>query len=151
MHVQWDTVRAIAATGCLDFWYLFPLYAINRNLPKDGEIPDSLKRRLDDSLGGGDWYDRFYEERQYRQQTLFGEYADSEYKKTISAEGIARFAVERLKEVFPSVLDEVYPLRNSNNAVLFYLVFAISNPSPVAKGLAMKIAKSIFGKRQTSW
>lgn len=149
MHVQWDTIRAIAASECLDFWYLFPVYAINRNLPKDGEIQSSVAKRLDDALGGSGWYNRFYAERKYRQQSLFEGYTDSDYMKCAAVEDIAKYAIERLETVFPTVLDTPFPLRNSNNATLFYLVFAVSNPSLPAKGLAMRLAKTIFEKHKT--
>jgi three-Cys-motif partner protein len=61
MNVSWDTIESIARTEAIDMWYLFPLgVGVNRLLTKDGNIPDSWQRKLDDLFGDTGWRDAFY-------------------------------------------------------------------------------------------
>ncbi len=39
LQVSWTTLEKIAQTQAIDMWLLFPAMAVNRMLPKSGEIP----------------------------------------------------------------------------------------------------------------
>lgn len=140
MQVEWKTIEAIAATGAIDLWLLFPLgIGVNRLLTKSGDIPDSWRRRLNLLLGNETWYDEFY--RVERKRTLFGE-ADHVVKAT--TETIGRYFNERLKSVFPAVAEEPRVLRNSANCPLYLLCFAVGNEKGAP--IALRIANHLLTK-----
>ena len=85
-------------------------------------------------------YDEFYH--QNEQEDLFG-------KRQIIATKcdrayIADYFCKRLKTVFAGVADDYRLLYNTKNNPLFVLYFAMCNPSPKAKKLALSGAKSIL-------
>ena len=62
MQVEWSTVEAIAATGSIDTWILFP-FAANRLMTKSPtDIPPRWRSRLDMLFGTKNWESRFYKE-----------------------------------------------------------------------------------------
>lgn len=140
MQVNWDTIEAIAKTEAIDVWYLFPLMAVSRMLKKTGNIPISWRTRIDAILGAADWYNLSYEKSQT--QGLFGE--EEMTVKTGDFDSIINYVANRLKTVFPGVAENPLPLYNSRNNPLFLLCFAVSNPSPKAVKLALKIASDIL-------
>ena len=140
MQVDWTTLEAVAHTQAIDVWILFPLgIGVNRLLTGNGKIPDGWRTRLDRVFGTTDWYDAFY--RPARIKPLFGE---TPMVKDGSA--IAEYYHERLRTIFPAVADNPKTLRNSRRAPLFQLHFAVSNPDPKAKEVALRIAQYILGK-----
>src|SRR5436190_46144 len=57
MQVTWTTICAIAETKAIDLWLLFPLgVAVNRMLPKHGQISPGWRQRLTLMFGEPDWY-----------------------------------------------------------------------------------------------
>ncbi|MGJ5134376.1 three-Cys-motif partner protein TcmP [Bradyrhizobium oligotrophicum] len=55
-QLSWATIEAIAKTGALQVIINFPLgIAINRILPKDGDLPDGWQMALDAFFGSPDW------------------------------------------------------------------------------------------------
>jgi three-Cys-motif partner protein len=141
MQVEWATIEAIAHTQAIDLWLLFPLgVAVNRLLRRDGQIDDTLRKKLDTLLGTDDWFDAFYETR--KEQTLFGE--EERLRKVVNLEQIGQYFVARLKTVFAKVAEEPLPLYNSRNNPLYLLCFAAGNPR--GADLAVKIAQDILHK-----
>ena len=138
MQVEWATVRAIAGTGCIDTWILFP-FAANRlmtHYPKD--IPDAWRARLDALFGTNEWEQRFY--RQRRQTDIFlGDVTVVEKQLTLS--GLAAFYEERLRSVFPVVAPNSRVLKTDAGQSLFQLFFAAGNTrgGPVALRIATHI------------
>ena len=141
MQVDWSTLQAVARTQAIDVWILFPLSAVNRLLRRDGKIPDAWRTALDRIFGTTDWYDRFY--RLARNKPLFGE---TPMVKDGSFSAIAEYYHERLRTIFPAVADNPKALRNSRRTPLFQLYFAVGNPDPRAKEVALRIAQYILGK-----
>jgi three-Cys-motif partner protein len=134
-------IEAVAKTGAIDLWLLFPLgMGVNRLLTKSGDIPSSWRRRLNLLLGTEDWYDEFY--RVEHTRTLFAE-ADHVVKAT--TETIGRYFVRHLKAVFAGVADEPGVLRNSANNPLYLLCFAAGNErgAPVALRIAGHLWKEL--------
>jgi len=139
MQVQWETMKAIAATKAIDLWILFPLgIAVNRLLKKNGDIEESWCSRLDLMFGTHDWFGEFY--KQKNNQTLFGE--STHVTKVCSLESISNFYIQRLKTIFAKVAEKPYSLCNSKGNPLFQLCFAVSNPKGAPT--ALKIAEYIL-------
>jgi three-Cys-motif partner protein len=140
MQVTWETIEAIAKTQAIDLWYLFPLMAVSRMLKRSGDIPASWRKRLDAILGASDWYELSFQKE--RNQGLFGE--EEVTVKISDFETIIEYVVRRLQSVFPGVADNPLPLLNSRKNPLYLLCFAVSNPSPKAKNLALRIARDVL-------
>jgi three-Cys-motif partner protein len=141
MQVEWQTIEAIASTQAIDLWLLFPLgVAVNRLLRRDGQIDETLRKKLDTLFGTTEWFDVFY--RLDTAQTLFGE--ETRLRKAVDLEQIGQYFVARLKTIFAGVAEEPLPLYNSRNNPLYLLCFAAGNPhgAPVA----VKIAQHILHK-----
>jgi three-Cys-motif partner protein len=140
MQVEWETIRAIGATEAIDLWILFPLGAVNRMVPKDGELIDAWRRKLDIMFGDTGWYDEFY--RESFTQSLIGQTPDLE--KVANFDSIGQYFVRRLRTVFYQVAPNPLPLYNSRNSPLFLLCFATGNArgAPIAMRIANHILKS---------
>jgi three-Cys-motif partner protein len=140
MSVSWETIKAIAKTKAVDMWYLFPLgVGVNRLLKKDGNVPDSWKRKLEDVFGNSDWEKIFYKKSETL--NLFGE-TDLIIKKSGFKE-ISDYFIERLSEVFCDVSKTPYMLCNEKNNPLYMLCFACGNEKgcKVALNIANHILK----------
>ena len=146
MHVEWTTLQAIAKTGAIDVWYLFPYSGLYRQAAKNADAMDSDKEEsITRLLGTDEWRQVFYAPK--RQASLFG--GDGGDEREVDHRQMLEFVSKRLKELFPAVTDPkiLYQSGDSKNpsgAPLFALYFAASNPSPKAYGLATKIAKGVL-------
>jgi three-Cys-motif partner protein len=146
MHVEWTTLQAIAKTGAIDVWYLFPYSGLYRQAAKNADAMDSDKEEsITRLLGTDEWRQVFYAPK--RQASLFG--GDDGDEREADHRQMLDFVSKRLKELFPAVTDPkiLYQAGNSKNpsgAPLFALYFAASNPSPKAYGLATKIARDVL-------
>jgi three-Cys-motif partner protein len=146
MHVEWTTLQAIAKTGAIDVWYLFPYSGLYRQAAKNADAMDSDKEgSITRLLGTDEWRQVFYAPK--RQASLFGGYDGDE--READHRQMLDFVSKRLKELFPAVTDPkiLYQSGDSKNpsgAPLFALYFAASNPSPKAYGLATKIARDVL-------
>jgi three-Cys-motif partner protein len=139
MQVEWQTIEAIAGTKAIDLWLLFPLgVAVNRLLRRDGQIDETLRKKLDTLFGTTDWFDAFYQTE--TTPTLFGE--EARLRKVVNLEQIGQYFVARLKRVFAGVAEKPLPLYNSRNNPLYLLCFAAGNPR--GADLAVKIAQDIL-------
>jgi three-Cys-motif partner protein len=125
MSVDWDTIAAIARTRSIDLWVLFP-FAIgaNRMMPSD-VLPDKgWGIVLTKVFGTVDWIKRFYEKKS--DIDLFGAQRNS-VTKIVGADEILEFFLERLRTVFPHVVQHPMILYNSNNSPMYALCFAAGN------------------------
>ncbi len=139
MQVEWTTIEAIAGTGAIDLWLLFPLgIGVNRLLTRSGEIPASWRRRLDLLLGTDEWYEAFYAVEP--EPTLFDQAHDRVVKA--STDAIGCYFNQRLKTVFAGVAEEPGVLRNSRNNPLYLLCFAVGNER--ARDIALRIATHLL-------
>lgn len=143
MQVKWSTIESIANTKALDLWVLFPLgVAVNRLVVRAGvpDIPESWQRRLDQIFGTRGWRDHFYGA--VSRPTLFG---SEEVVRRVRREAIGAYFIERLEAVFEGgVVKKPGVLRNSKGIPLYLLCFAVANPAPKAKVLALKIANDLL-------
>lgn len=146
MHVEWVTLEAIAKTGAIDVWYLFPYAGLYRQAAKNADALDAdNEASLTRVLGTDKWRQMFYT--QNPQNDLFGssngDVRDTNHRQMLD------FVSNRLKALFPAVTEPkvLYQggdSRNPSGAPLFALYFAASNPNSKAHGLATKIAKDIL-------
>jgi three-Cys-motif partner protein len=136
LEVGWDLITELSATKACDVWYLFPLGGAIRMMTNSGEIPAEWSSRLDGLFGTHDWYSEFYSPS--GQASLFG--SDEELVvRDVSTLHVVDYIRRRLGDVFPAVSNAAV-LRNTKGAPLFALVLGVSNPSPKAQTLALKIA-----------
>lgn len=146
MHVEWTTLQAIAKTGAIDVWYLFPYSGLYRQAAKNADAMDADKEEsITRLLGTDEWRQVFYTPK--RQASLFG--GDDGDERDADHHQMLDFVSQRLKGVFPAVtapkvLYQGGDSKNPSGAPLFALYFAASNPKPAAHGLATKIAKAIL-------
>lgn len=91
-------------------------------------------------FGTEEWYDHFY--RKEKELTLFGE-ADRLEKAPI--ETIGTFFNQRLKSIFPGVVETPGILRNTTNRPLYLLCFAAANRNgaPIALRIARDLLKGL--------
>lgn len=140
MQAEWATIEAIAETGCIDTWILFP-YVPNRLMTKSpNDIPQSWRSRLDMLFGTHAWESRFYKER-----TLIDIF-DGDMtiiEKKVTLQGMGAFYGERLRTVFPIVAPNPCVLRSNGNHPLFQLFFAAANPGK-GGAIALRIAAHIL-------
>lgn len=143
MQVGWSLIESIAKTRALDLWVLFPLgVAVNRLVVRSGppDIPKAWQQRLDGIFGTREWRERFY--RAAPKEGLFGAI---ESVRRVRREAIGAYFIERLEAVFEGgVVKKPGVLRNSKGIPLYLLCFAVANPAPKAKVLALKIANDLL-------
>ena len=130
MQVEWTTIEAVAKTGAIDLWILFP-FSINRLLKRSGEISRVLRDRLDAFFGTEEWYERFYPTN--KRTNLFG--ISQEEIRKVRLEAIGEYFVERLRTLFCGVAHPPGVLRNSSGTPLFLLCYAINNRRGSRPGL----------------
>ena len=136
LHLDWEVMRLAGQSQAVDMFLNFPVMDMNRNaiwhhpekVPRDGI--DRMNRFWGDEL----WRAAAYAESP--QMSMFG----PELVKQPNDAIVAAF-MKRLQEVagFRFVPNPL-PMRNSNNAVVYYLFFASCHP------VAKKIITAIFDK-----
>jgi len=142
MQAEWSTIEAVAATGCIDTWILFP-FAANRLMTKSlDDIPLPWRKRLDMLFGTKDWRSKFYKER-----TIIDIFNGdmTVIEKSLTFKGMGAFYGERLSSVFPVVAPNPRVLRSSGNKPLFQLFFAAANAGRGGQ-IALNIAQHILKK-----
>jgi three-Cys-motif partner protein len=138
LQVTWDTLAAIASSKALDVWALFPSgMGLNRLLTKSGDIPHEWQDTLDRSLGTKEWRSAFY--RNEQEPDLFAG-KRSKTVKDADPLKLEKFYLNRLRAIFPIVMNKCIRLTNSKDQTMYLLCFASANPSPKVKALATKLA-----------
>jgi three-Cys-motif partner protein len=132
LHLDWEVIRTAGKMRSIEIFLNFPIMDMNRN---------ALWRRPESASAEGVarmtafWGDDSWRKAAYRKEpTLFGE----EDVKLENQDVVKAFG-KRLRDVagFQQVLEPM-PMRNSNNAVVYYLFFASQ------KHVASKIVQDIF-------
>ncbi len=140
MQVDWATLEAIAATGAIDLWYLFPLgVAVNRLLTTSGDIGVREQAKLDSIFGEQNWREEFY--KKSNQVNLFG--GTSDVVKNADFNAIESYFHIRLSSIFPVVAENPARLSNSKGNPLYSLFFASAN-SGKGGATALRIARHIL-------
>lgn len=137
LHLEWRAMELAGKSRAVDMFLNFPVMDMNRNaiwrnpdaVPKDG------MDRMNRFWGDDSWRSTAYVEN--AQGNLFG--APDVVKQ--SNEVIVSAFRERLRQVAGfQFVPEPLPMKNSTNAVVYYLFFASQKP------VAQKIIESIFKK-----
>ncbi len=137
LHLDWDVMFQAGQSNAIDIFLNFPIMDMNRNAiwhcPE--KAPQDGVERMNRFWGDETWREAAYVES--KQQNLFFEPALEKQNN----DAIVRAFQERLKTVAGfEFVPEPLPMRNKNNAVVYYLFFA--SQKPVAK----KIITDIFAK-----
>jgi three-Cys-motif partner protein len=137
LHLEWRAMEMAGRSRAIDMFLNFPVMDMNRNaiwrnpnaVPKDGID------RMNRFWGDGSWREVAYAE--HPQGNLFG--APDIVKQ--SNDAIVDAFRERLRKVAGfQFVPEPLPMKNSTNAVVYYLFFASQKP------VAQKIIDAIFKK-----
>ena len=146
-QVNWATLENVAQTKSIDVWYLFPFFALERMLPKNGKY-DKWEDCIDRLLGDSGWRKEFY--KKDPQMTLFdlfpepGQSDGERMVKDANPDHIKEYILSRLGTIFPCVSKHALIFRNSRNSPMFLFCFAIASESPKAQGLALRMADYIL-------
>jgi three-Cys-motif partner protein len=137
LHLDWEAIAQAGQSRAVDLVLNFPVMDINRNAiwrnpdktPQDGV--DRMTRF---------WGDQSWKQIAYAEDPQGNLFTKPDILKQ-SNEAIVRAFRERLKSVAGfAFVPEPLPMKNSNNAVVYYLCFASQKP------VAQKIIESIFAK-----
>ncbi len=135
-EVSWNTIAAIADSDKIDCWILFPLGAINRNMPIQNEPTPHLASQFDRVFGGREYWQDFYREAAQQPFPFFAETPLQE--RPHGSNLIAARYRERLESVFHRIAPTSRTFRNSKGVALFELFFVATNPrgAPIAVQIA---------------
>ena len=138
LDVDWSTIEAIAKTQAIDMWLLFPAMAVNRMLPRNGEIPLVWENRLNRLFGEDDWRKVFYQKPM--ETDMFGDLFPASKTPRIF-EDLSGYITKRLSSIFVKAHQTPLVLKNSMGSPLFLLCFASGNPrgAPIALDIAQHI------------
>jgi three-Cys-motif partner protein len=136
LHIDWEVMYQAGQSKAIDMFLNFPVMDMNRNaIWKNPEkVPQDGNERMTKFWGDESWKKAAYAESP--QGFFFG----TEIVKQGNDEIVAAFT-QRLKKVAGfKFVPEPLPMRNSTNAVVYYLFFASQKP------VAEKIIIDIFSK-----
>lgn len=141
LEVSWNTISEIGKTQAIDMWLLFPAMAVNRMLPRHGNVPDKWAEKLTDLFGDESWRSAFYSESQ--QVSLFGDEGLSKVPRVF--EQLSEYVNMRLQTVFDRTAEKPLVLTNKTGSPLFLLCFASGNPK--GSSIAVRIANHIINRK----
>lgn len=143
-QVQWATIERIARLRMLDMWILFPVWTIERMLPRTKIVPGKsgcLEGRLNAVYGCDAWNGLYRNETRL---SLFDSHREIAWRER-GARGLTAIYKNRLRDLFGSrFLDQSLPLKNSKNRVLFELMFCVGHPNgiPLARRIARHLVRT---------
>lgn len=140
LHLNWDLIETAGKMKSVDIFLNFPVMDINMNVLKHDKNKVDLEQmqRMNAFWGDDSWEGIAYVEP--KQKSLFGEDPDEK----ITNEELEIAFRKRLKEKAGfAYVPKPMPMRNSNNAVLYYLYFASQ------KNTGKSIVEDIFKKYAT--
>jgi three-Cys-motif partner protein len=150
LHVDWETVRALASTYVLDVWYLFPIRDTIRQLAHDFKGIGPKAAMLDRVLGTA-WRDLYSIKPEHDAGGAADMFAIFEsapapigpdLQRVVSQKQFEQWLKGRLRQEFKFV-SEPLPLLASPNRQLFSLFLGVANPSKPALDLAEKFVRYV--------
>lgn len=146
LNVDWETLKAIRATGSIDVWYLVNINGILRQAARSREAIDNHKRqRLTRMFGTDEWISAWYDLRP-KQMNIFGQLSPDEWSRTADEAAVETWVQQRLGSLFTWVPKPLRLYMDRGSIHQFSLFFALSNASGPAKGLAQRLAGSVLDK-----
>jgi three-Cys-motif partner protein len=137
LHLDWEVMARAGQSGAIDIFLNFPVMDMNRNA-----IWRNPDRASKDGMGRMDrfWGDDTWRKAAYVVSAQTNMFSDEPELLKQDNRTIVRAFQTRLKDIagFKFVPDPL-PMRNSNNAVVYYLFFA--SQKPVAKNIIEGIFK----------
>jgi three-Cys-motif partner protein len=137
LHLDWEVIEAAGKSQSIEIFLNFPIADMNRNViwrDPEGNVDAKDIQRMNAFWGDDSWRSIAYT----TEKNLFG-YQEKEPNLVI-AEGFR----DRLKNKAGfKFVSQPLPMRNSNNAVIYYLFFAAQKP--VSKTITDHIFKK-YGK-----
>jgi len=137
LHLDWTVMRQAGQTRAVDMFLNFPVMDMNRNAiwRNPEHVPQGGIERMNRF-----WGDETWKEAAYAESPQFEFFSSPDRVKQDNDAIVAAFR-ERLRRVAGfNFVPEPLPMRNSNNAVVYYLFLA--SPKPVAE----RIIQGIFAK-----
>jgi three-Cys-motif partner protein len=137
LHLDWEVMLQAGQSRAVDMFLNFPVMDINRNAIS--KSPDQASQE------GVERMNRFWGDESWKQAA----YAESAQFKLFSAPDLVKQSNDAIVAAFRDRLQKVagfkyvpepLPMKNSNNAVIYYLFFASQKP------VAEKIIDKIFAK-----
>jgi len=125
MHLDWEVIQMAGQSRAIDMFLNFPVMDMNRNAiwRNPGKVRAAELERMNRFWGDVSWRKVAYVES--KQQSLFGDPPDLIKQDN---ETIAAAFRERLRKVAGfAYVPEPLAMRNSNNAILYYLFFAAAS------------------------
>lgn len=143
LELEWSVLEKAKETGVLDIWYLFPLNAFLRNLPKKQLSSISDRPKIDKILGSTEWKNKLYTEN--AQMSFFDEpdYVRADFDQLVE------YIRGRLCSCFPYVSPKSRIMRNEKSGPLFILFFIMTNDSERAIKLGSRVVNEIFNQVET--
>ena len=153
---SWTSMRAIGTTGILDAIVLFPAGAVWRQMPnvRDDQAPHMFEKNLNRFFGDETWkkaYDPEYVAELAARHGI-GSGVQSSMKglgkeSRVSHEYIPYIYKEKLGAEFAAV--DLRPMRlEVTGQAYFEIIFAVSNASPAAQALAVKVFSGVVESLQ---
>jgi three-Cys-motif partner protein len=139
LHLDWEIMELAGKSRAIDMFLNFPVMDMNRNAiwRHPEKVPPGGVDRMTRFWGDETWRAAAYAEDP--QMSFFGPQIVKQSNDAI----VAAFA-KRLRDVGGfQFVPEPLPMRNANNAVVYYLFFACRHP------VAEKIIKEVFDKYRT--
>jgi three-Cys-motif partner protein len=151
MEVEWATLQAVAKTGAIDVWYLFPLAGFFRQMPKMHDKLDNQKRSaLNRIFGTNSWEQVFYPP-PVQEHSLLGEPREVRYPRRKAAIWeYEKYAKDRLATIFGAVLNPIRLPREKGTTPRYLLFLCISSKKPRAIQIASDIGNHILRSGSSS-
>lgn len=126
-NIRWEVVEAAGKSGCLEIFLNFTTMDINRNALRTDptKITDNSAERMTAFWGDNSWREEFYQEKQTLPIFEVEEVREASNLQVVNAYR------GRLKELAGfKYVSETMPMRNRNNSVIYYLLFASQKQVP---------------------
>jgi three-Cys-motif partner protein len=140
LHIDWEVMYQAGQSKAIDMFLNFPVMDMNRNAiwKNPGRVPQDGIERMTKFWGDESWKQAAYA------KSPQGSFFEPEMVKQGNDDIVAAFR-QRLKKVAGfKFVPAPLPMRNSTNAVVYYLFFASQKP------VAEKIISDIFRKLNIS-
>lgn len=142
LHVDWETLKALASTRVLDVWYLFPIRDTVRQLARNFEGIGPKEPMLDRLLGP-EWRELYSVAPDHSlKRDLFDKPVEPELRRVVSSGQFEQWLKKRLEQEFKFV-SEPLPLLTAPSRQAFSLFLGVSNPSRPAIDLAKKFVRYV--------
>jgi three-Cys-motif partner protein len=142
LHVDWETLKALASTRVFDVWYLFPIRDTIRQLAHNFEGIGPKEPMLDRLLGA-EWRELYsITPEKTLKRDLFDQPVEPEMRRVVSVRQFEQWLKRRLEKEFKFV-SEPLPLLTAPSRQAFSLFLGVSNPSQPAIDLAKKFVRYV--------